>query len=115
MKPQDSAADKAFAAVFIAFCIALNAGIGALVQYLKLPLYLDLIGSILACTLVGYRYGILVAIVGIGLLGLLTTPIAWAYVATAIIVTCCARFFVKFGYLESLWKTLVFGLALGII
>lgn len=106
---------KPFTLGFIAFCAALNAGIGFLVQVLKLPLYLDLIGSILAACLLGPVHGTIVAVVGIFTLGIVTTPTAFAYVGTAIAVTICGYYFTRFGYLRRWPATILFGIILGII
>jgi energy-coupling factor transport system substrate-specific component len=100
---------------FITVCAALNAGIGFLVQLVKLPIYLDLIGSILACALLGLIPGLIAAVIGVAILGVVTTPTAFAYVGTAIIVTAAAYYFLRFGYLRNTILTIIFGIFLGVI
>jgi energy-coupling factor transport system substrate-specific component len=106
---------SAFRLSMVALFAALNAGVGFIVQLLKLPIYLDLIGSVLAVVLLGPVYGIAVAVLGIILLGLLTVPTAFAYVGTAVVVTLFAYVFHKYGYLKKWPQTIAFGLVLGII
>jgi len=106
---------SAFQLSMIALFAALNAGVGFIVQLLKLPIYLDLIGSVLAVVLLGPVYGVVVAVLGIMVLGILTVPTAFAYVGTAVVVTLFAYFFHRFGYLKKWPQTIVFGLLLGVI
>lgn len=104
-----------FTLVFVSFCAALNAGIGLIVQALKLPIYLDLIGTILAAVLLGPGYGALTAVIGILILGLFTAPTTFAYVGTAIAIGICASLFSRYGYLKRWPATIGFGLLLGLI
>lgn len=100
---------------FIVFCAALNAGIGFLVQLFKFPIYLDLIGTMLASVLAGPLTATITAILGIVLLGIVTVPTAFAYVGTAIVLALAASFFSRFGYGYRLVPTVAFGVILGII
>lgn len=99
----------------LALCIALNSGIGFLVQLVKLPIYLDLIGSIVAIAVLGQTAGIIVAVLGVIILGVLTVPTAFAYVGTAVIVTLAGGYFMRWGYLKSLLPTVIWGAVLGVI
>lgn len=99
----------------IVVCAVVNAGVGFLAQLLKLPFFLDLIGSTTAAILLGPAVGVATAILGIILLGLLTTPIAFAYVGTAIVAALCASWFHRYGYLKAWPATLGFGVLLGVI
>jgi energy-coupling factor transport system substrate-specific component len=99
----------------IAFCAALNAGIGFFVQLLKLPIYLDLVGTVFASVLSGPLIAVITAVVGIVLLGFLTVPTAFAYIGTAIIIALAAAWFSRFGFGRRLIPTVIFGLILGII
>lgn len=102
------------ATVAIAVGAALNGVIGLLVQLVKLPIYLDLVGSIFVALVYGRVAGILAAILGSILVGLLTTPITIAYVGTAVFVTAVAPYFKRFGYgTRFLPSLLCGGLALG--
>ena len=104
-----------FRLTLIALCAVLNGGVGFVVQLLKLPVYLDLIGSVLAAAILGPLEGVAVAILGIIVLGLTTTANAYAYVGTAIVVTLLASLFTRWGYLQRWPQTIMFGLLLGIV
>lgn len=98
----------------IAFCAALNIGIGFLVQALKLPIYLDSIGTILAAALLGTFGGISAGLVGVVILALVTAPNALAYSGTVVLIAVIARLLLRFGYLSRWWMTVVGGLGIGI-
>jgi energy-coupling factor transport system substrate-specific component len=100
---------------FILAAALLNAGVGCGAQLLKLPVFLDLIGSITVAVLLGPVAGVAAAVLGILLLGLLTTPIAFAYAGTAVVATLCAGWFTRWGYLRRWPATIGFGILLGII
>ncbi|MEA2839931.1 MAG: energy-coupling factor transport system substrate-specific component [Methylobacteriaceae bacterium] len=96
-------------AVAIAIGAALNAAIGFLVQFAKLPIYLDVVGSVLVALLYGPVAGVFSAILGILAVGVITTPITIAYVGTAVGVTIAAWYLKRFGYGERLVPTVVLG------
>ena len=99
----------------IPFCAALNVGIGFIVQALKLPIYLDSIGTIVATALLGPVYGAITGVVGLVVLSLITTPIAIAYSGTAIAIAIFTFVFIRFNYLKNWIATIIFGLLLGVI
>jgi energy-coupling factor transport system substrate-specific component len=98
--------------MFVAIGIgaALNGAIGFFVQLVKLPIYLDVVGSIFVALLFGARAGICSAILGSVTVGLLTTPITIAYVGTAVGVTWAASQLKRYGYGKSLLRTSLLGL-----
>jgi energy-coupling factor transport system substrate-specific component len=100
---------------FLALCAGLNAGIGFLVHLINAPIYLDSAGSVLAAVLIGPLWGAVVAMLGILLLGVLTSPTLFGYVFTAIIISLSAYWFQRFGYLRTWFATILFGMVLGII
>jgi len=95
-------------------CVVLNLGLGFLVASLKLPFYLDSIGTVLATALGGLPVGVLTAVASV-LVGSLYTPTLWAYVVTGIAIALYVNAFYKLGYLKRLLPTLVGGLGLGIV
>lgn len=96
--------------VAIAIGAAINCLLGFLVQLLKLPIYLDLVGSIFVALLYGPRAGIFAAILGSVSVGLATTPITIAYIGTAVGVTWAAYQLKRYGYGTKLWPTFLLGL-----
>ncbi len=99
---------------FIVVCIALNLGIGAIVAFIKLPFYLDSIGTILSTFILGLPAGIIVGLSSVTL-GSIYTPSLWAYALTAISIALCAHIFKKIGYLTKLFPTIFLGLCVGIV
>src|SRR4051794_34105790 len=76
--------------VFAASCVALNVAVGTLVYLLKLPVYLDQAGIMLAALLApGRRWDAcvasgIVAVVSFTIIGLLANPFIFWYYGTAI-------------------------------
>ena len=104
-----------FQLVFLAFCVALNVGIGAIVGLLKLPLYLDSIGTFIAAGIGGWFYGSIVGLLAVLISAIVISPTAPAYAGTAIIIALCVSILVRYGFLKSLTMTIVGGLIVGII
>jgi energy-coupling factor transport system substrate-specific component len=98
----------------IAFCAALNVGVGFLVQAVKLPIYLDSIGTIIATALLGITGGIAAGLTGIVFLALFTAPNAIAYSGTVVVIAIVAQGLMRIGYLRTWWATLLGGVAIGI-
>lgn len=101
----------------IPVAIAINIVIGQIVQvYLKLPIYLDSIGTVL----VGALAGPLAAAVTGALSNLLwavifNTPVAAPYAITAFIIGLCAGLFASWGAFRNILWTILAGLATGVI
>ena len=87
---------------------ALNGAIGLIVAFTKLPIYLDLVGSILVTLLFGPVVGTLAAILGVLVVGIIN-PVAIAYVGTAVGVTVTAWYLTRFGYGKGWGKTILLG------
>lgn len=102
--------------VLIPVAIALNIAIGQLVITLKLPLYLDSIGTILVGVLVGPWAGAItgfLANVVWTLSGLFPQAIAWAGVGA--IIGALAGAFGRSGWVKVWWKAALAGLITGIV
>jgi len=97
-----------------ALCAALNVGVGALVASLKLPLYLDSIGTVLAAVLAGWPIGVLTGLVSLVVMAFVSTPTAIAYAGTAIVIAVLADLFGRYRYLKSFLLTPIWGFLLGI-
>ncbi|MET3289709.1 hypothetical protein EDM56_26260 [Brevibacillus fluminis] len=94
--------------------IAVNFICGQIVLLLKLPMYLDSIGTITIGALCG---GVAGAIVGAitNLLISISNPTTMAYMILNIIFGLLAGFLAKRGVLNSLWKTVIAGIVFGLI
>jgi len=104
-----------FQLAFLAFCAALNVGIGAIVGIIKLPIYLDSIGTIISASLGGWLYGTVVGVLTVLIGSLVYSPTMLAYVGTASVIALCASIFVKYGFLRSWIITILGGLLIGIV
>ena len=98
----------------IVVCIILNLGIGFVVATVKLPFYLDSIGTVLAAYLLPPLLAITVGVATV-LIGSLYTPTLWAYAGTAITIVIYVIIAKRFGFLTKVVPTIVFGLGLGIV
>jgi energy-coupling factor transport system substrate-specific component len=98
----------------VAICVCLNLGLGFLVSVLRLPLYLDSIGTVLATALGGLWTGILSGVLSV-IIGSAYTPTLWAYAGTMSAIAVYASFGRPFGYLTKPLPTVVFGVGLGVV
>lgn len=100
--------------VFFAVCIAINLGLGALVAYLKLPIFLDTLGTIMATILTGLTGGLFVGIITVVFAAVIYSPTIIGYVFTAITIVIVTHLLNKNGFFKSLPKAFIGGLLLGI-
>jgi len=98
----------------VVVCAALNIGIGSIVSTLKLPFFLDSIGTVLAAVLGGAWAGIVTALLGT-VIGSAVTPTLWAYSGTAVAIALYTAALRRTGYLRRIVPTVVFGLLLGVL
>jgi energy-coupling factor transport system substrate-specific component len=92
----------------------LNLGIGFIVATIKLPFYLDSIGTVLATALGGVWAGVFCGLLAV-IAGSAYTPTLWAYAGTAIIIAAYVSVVRRVGYLDRILPTLVGGFGLGIV
>ena len=98
----------------IVICISTNLTIGFIIASVKLPFYLDSIGTVLATAVGGLYIGILTGILSV-IIGSLYTPTLWAYTLTAITIAVYTNVVKKIGFLTSLIPTILLGLGLGVV
>lgn len=104
------------AIVTIPVAIAINVAVGQLVVALKLPLYLDSIGTVLTGALIGPWVGALTGFLSNvvwTMTGLFPPAIAWAGVAA--IIGVLAAVFRQSGWFGSWWQAALAGLITGVI
>ncbi len=105
---------KARFLALVVVCAALNIGIGSIVATLKLPFFLDSIGTVLATMVSGVWAGIATALLGT-VIGSAFTPTLWAYSGTAIAIALYTAALRRTGYLRKVVPTVVLGLLLGVL
>ncbi|MEK4537625.1 hypothetical protein NST21_20190 [Peribacillus sp. FSL K6-1552] len=94
--------------------IAVNFIGGQIVLLLKLPLYLDSIGTIVVGALCGGIPGVVVGAIT-NLTISITNPTTLAYIWLSILYGLLAGFLAKRGIFKSLWKTIVASLGFAVI
>jgi energy-coupling factor transport system substrate-specific component len=98
----------------MALCVGLNLGIGFIVTTLKLPLYLDSIGTVLAAALGGLWAGIPCGLISV-IVGSAYTPTLWAYAGTMVVIALYVLLVSPLGYLSRLLPTALLGIGLGVV
>jgi energy-coupling factor transport system substrate-specific component len=94
--------------------IAINFVGGQIAILLKLPLYLDAIGTIVVGALCGFIPGIIVGLVS-NVLNSISSPITLFYAVLNIMFGIAAAYLSKKGVFKSFWKTLVSALLFAFI
>ena len=94
--------------------VALNLALGAVVGALKLPVYLDSVGTILVAVLAGPWAGIVTGVVSNIVLGLLVSPQLFAFIPVQIIIGSLAGMAGKVGAFRSLPGAIAAGLVIGV-
>jgi energy-coupling factor transport system substrate-specific component len=95
--------------------IALNLALGTIVHTLKLPIFLDAIGTITVTLLLGMRAGIAVGVLSFLIGGLLTDPVLPWFSGTQAIIAIYTHIVAKYAGFKSIHKTVLSGLGLGIV
>lgn len=95
--------------------IGFNLGIGTIVTMLKLPVYVDAVGTIIVTLLVGWKAGALTGIASFLLGGLITNPVLPFFSGTQLFIALYAYFIGKRGGFRTLWLTIISGIGLGVV
>jgi energy-coupling factor transport system substrate-specific component len=96
--------------------VALNLALGSLVQWLKLPIYVDAIGTIAVTMLVGLRAGIIAGVLGNVLPSVLgINPNLWAFSGTQAMIAIFTHIVATRGAFSSYWKLILAGLGMGVV
>jgi energy-coupling factor transport system substrate-specific component len=98
-----------FTWVLIAVAIVINIAIGQLVSLLKLPIFLDSIGTVLVGVLAGPWAGGLTGLFTNLIWGLISSPVAAAFSPVAMVIGIVAGLFAKFGLFKSWWLAIIAG------
>jgi energy-coupling factor transport system substrate-specific component len=100
---------------FVPVAIGLNLAIGTLAHALRLPLYLDAIGTIIATLLLGWRAGILTGVGSFLLAGLITNPVLPWFSGTQAAIAIYVYLLTKAGWFKGYIRVLLSGLGLGVV
>jgi energy-coupling factor transport system substrate-specific component len=94
--------------------VALNLTIGGLVSWLKLPLYLDSLGIVMATILLGWRYGALCAVLTC-LIGFFSRPFLPFYTGTSVAIALAVEFLRRRNMYRNLAYAIISGVILAIV
>ncbi|EOS9000673.1 ECF transporter S component [Escherichia coli] len=97
------------ALVLIVISIAINMIGGQLASMVKLPIFLDSIGTLISAVLLGPVIGMLTGLLTNLLWGLLTDPIAAAFAPVAMVIGLVAGWLARAGWFRTLPKVVVGG------
>ncbi|WP_042057899.1 ECF transporter S component [Aeromonas allosaccharophila] len=92
---------------FMVICIAINMVAGQAVSMLKLPIFLDSIGTVLCAILAGPWMAVATGLFTNLLWGLLTGPIAAAFAPVAMMIGLSAGLLARAGWFNNLPKVVV--------
>lgn len=94
----------------IVISIAINMIGGQLISLLKLPIFLDSIGTLMSALLLGPFISMLTGLLTNLLWGLLTDPIAAAFAPVAMVIGLVAGWLARLGWFRTLPKVIVSGI-----
>ena len=94
--------------------IAVNVVGGQLALMLKLPVFLDSIGTVVVAALTGIGPGLIIAI-GTQLINAITTPTVLAYIEIGMLFSVWSFLFAKGGIYKSLWKSALCGVGVAVV
>ncbi len=95
--------------------IAVNLTIGTIAHTLKVPVYLDAIGTIITTLILGLRAGISVGVLSFLIGGVLTNPVLPWFCGTQVVIAVYTHIVGRYGGFKSFWKTIASGIGLGIV
>ena len=102
--------------VTIPVAIAINIAVGTLIYNIKVPLYLDSIGTILVGALAGSWAGALTGLLSNLVWGLSGINVAYTpFAAVGAVIGLLAGVFSDLGWLRKLWKVIASGLITGLV
>jgi energy-coupling factor transport system substrate-specific component len=101
--------------VLIPVAIAINIAIGQIVLLLKLPIFLDSIGTVLVAIVAGPWAGALTGLLANLIWGGLTSPESTFYAPVALLIGLSAGILAKYGFFRTWWKVVISGVIIAVI
>lgn len=99
-----------FTWVLIAVAIVINIAVGQLVSLLKLPIFLDSIGTVLVGVLAGPWAGGLAGLITNLIWGVISSPVAAAFAPVAMVIGIAAGVCARMGMFKTWWTAIIAGL-----
>ncbi|CAN5609619.1 ECF transporter S component [soil metagenome] len=101
--------------VLIPVAIAINIVIGQIVSLLKLPVYLDSIGTVLVGVLAGPWAGALTGVLSNTIWGLTIDPSLLPWIPVACFIGLTAGICAHYGLFKTWWKVIISGLLISVV
>ncbi len=101
--------------VLMAIAIVINVVVGQIAVWVKLPLYVDAVGTVLVAILAGPIAGAVTGVLTNLIWGLVSDPVAAAFFPVSLVIGLVAGYMAKIGWFKGLGKTIVSGAVVGII
>lgn len=98
----------------MSIAIVINMVAGQLVSMLKLPIYLDSIGTVLVGLLAGPLAGGLTGLLTNLIWGLITSPVAAAFSPVAMAIGITAGLCAKYGLFKTWWLAIISGVIIAV-
>ncbi|WP_320174048.1 ECF transporter S component [Maridesulfovibrio sp.] len=99
-----------FTWVLIAVAIVINIAVGQLVSLLKLPIFLDSIGTVMVGVLAGPWAGGLAGLITNLIWGVISSPVAAAFAPVAMVIGIAAGVCARMGMFKTWWTSIIAGL-----
>lgn len=100
----------------MAMLVALNVTIGGLVHVIKLPIFLDAIGTIIAVLLLGLVPGVVVGVVSFLVASVLINPVYIWFVGTQAVIAAFTYLLAwRFAAFKSVRRVIPAGIGLGVV
>ncbi len=100
--------------VLIPIAVAINVAMGQIVLVLKLPVYLDSIGTVLVAVLCGPWAGALTGALSNIVWGIAIDPGAFPWWPVAAMIGLMAGFMAQWGFFKSWWRVVVTGFVIAL-
>jgi energy-coupling factor transport system substrate-specific component len=94
--------------------VALNLALGGLVAALKLPIFLDSVGTVLVAALAGPLAGVATGVLSNAVLGLLSSPTFFAFVPVTVVIGALSGMAARVGAFRSVWTAAPAGAVIGV-
>jgi len=98
----------------MAVAIVLNIALGQVVSLLKLPIFLDSIGTVLVALLAGPWAAALTGLLSNLIWGLISDPIAVAFAPVALVIGLAAGLCARYGLFRTWWQAILSGVIITI-
>jgi len=108
-------ANKTLTLAFIPLAVGINLGIGSIVHVLKLPVYLDSIGTVIATLMLGWRVGAIVGVAGCIIISLTIIPPAVYFSGTQVCIALFTHLAGRSGGFRNVFRRVSTGIMLAIM